>query len=129
MVVLGVMVGGALGALSRYGFGLWLRTVGIGPTGVAFPLATLGVNVLGCFLLALVAGLAARGTLSPQGLVAIGTGFLGSFTTFSTLAFETDALLRGGVPWWALLSLASNLVLGYLAILAGRVVAARLVGG
>lgn len=103
--------------------------MGIGPTGVAFPLATLGVNVLGCFLLALVAGLAARGTLSPQGLVAIGTGFLGSFTTFSTLAFETDALLRGGVPWWALLSLASNLVLGYLAILAGRVVAARLVGG
>lgn len=129
MVVLGVMVGGALGALARYAVGLLLRSSLVGAAGVAFPLGTLVVNVLGSFLLAFVGGVALRGVISPRALVSIGTGFLGAFTTFSTFALESDTLLREGLPWWATLSVAGNLVLGYLAILAGRGLAARLAGG
>lgn len=120
------MVAGALGALSRYAVGLLLRSAWVNAVGVPFPLATLVVNVLGSFLLAFVAASALRGALSLQALVVIGTGFLGSFTTFSTLALESEALLQQGVTWWAALSLAANLTLGYLAILAGRAVALRL---
>lgn len=128
MIVLGVMVGGALGALARYAVGLLLRSAFLGPGGVAFPLATLVVNVSGSFLLAFVSSVALRGIVSPQALVAVGTGFLGAFTTFSTFAFESDALLRGGLTWWAVLSVVGNLALGLLAIGAGRAVAGRLLG-
>lgn len=120
------MVGGALGALSRYAVGMMLRSAWVSAAGVPLPLATLLVNVLGSFLLALAATATLRGTLSPQALIIIGTGFLGSFTTFSAFALESDALLQQGMNWWAALFVAANLTLGYLAILAGRAVALRL---
>lgn len=92
-----VAVGGAVGALARWGVG----------TLTADPLATLAVNVLGSFLLA---GLLARRLPGEIELV-VGTGFCSSFTTYSALAVETLALGPvGGVGY-----LAATYLLGVLA--------------
>ena len=76
---------GALGALCRYAVSCW---VGTHP----FPLSTLIVNLIGCFALAFVSNL----PRVPQTIrTAVGTGFVGAFTTFSTFSKENAALLLG----------------------------------
>lgn len=72
---------GALGALARY----WIGTA-IGVR--SFPWATLAINVLGSFLLGFVLGGPGAGRWSPTTTTAVSVGFLGAFTTFSTLAFD-----------------------------------------
>lgn len=85
-------IGGVLGTLARYGLGGWVHTW----AGIGFPWGTLGVNLLGSFLL----GLAARGaelfSLSPElrGMMTI--GFCGALTTFSTFSLETLLLIQEG---------------------------------
>ena len=128
MLVIAVMIGGALGALSRY-----LTTLGIqgwlgGMGWASFPLATLVVNIVGSFLLSLLATLGLRGFVSPTLQVALGTGFLGSLTTFSTFELETHTLLSEGKQGFALVYVLASLVLGYLAILLGRAIAQRIGG-
>lgn len=77
---------GVLGALLRYTVTLWMNA--------DFPLATLIVNVAGCFLLAfLTQFLSEIACLSKKLISAIGTGFVGSFTTFSTFTLESSELL------------------------------------
>ncbi|MDD9150230.1 MULTISPECIES: fluoride efflux transporter FluC [unclassified Sporolactobacillus] len=79
-----------LGALSRYSLELLIHSQ-------SFPLATLLINLLGCFLLAFVTRfLSWLPQLSTRVVSAIGTGFVGSFTTFSTFAFETFHLFQAG---------------------------------
>lgn len=127
MVILGVMIGGALGALARYGTTLLLQ----GAPGAAyagFPWATLAVNVVGSFLLAVVATLGPNGTISPQLRTTLAAGFIGSFTTFSTFELESNELFRDGRGLWGVLYVMGNLVLGYGAVLLGRAVAVRWVG-
>lgn len=128
MHVLGLALGGALGTLSRYGVGLVLQGALGGGAPAAFPLATLVVNVLGSFLLAVATGLGLRGVLSPAVALAVGTGFLGAFTTFSTFELESDLLWRDGRRVAATGFVLANLVLGYGAILAGRALAGSLAG-
>lgn len=84
-----VAAGGAVGAASRHLVNLGaLRLFGPG-----FPVATLAVNVVGCLLMGILAGvLAARSDMAGQGVrLFLATGFLGGFTTFS--AFSLDAVL------------------------------------
>lgn len=84
-----VAVGGALGALARYGLADALPTPVDG-----LPVATLLTNLSGCFALGLLAG--ARPSTSPGApwlRPFLGTGVLGGFTTFSAFALETDRLL------------------------------------
>ncbi len=127
-IALGVLVGGALGALARYGVTLWLqRLLASTPYG-SFPLATLSVNVVGSFLLGFLVEFGLAGRVSPLLRVALGTGFIGALTTFSTFELETELLLREG-PWLqGVIYLLANLVLGFVAILLGRFLAARLAG-
>lgn len=122
MSILGVMIGGALGSLTRYAVALFLQnSLGVG----SFPVATLVVNVAGCFLLSIVSTLGAGGLVSPSMRVALETGFLGAMTTFSTFELESDGLLRDG-RWVGLTLYAlGNLLLGYVAILFGRMLAVR----
>jgi fluoride exporter len=113
---------GGLGALSRYGLaGLVQRA-----TGPAFPWGTLIVNAAGCFLFGLVWSITEnRITVSGSTRVIVLTGFMGSFTTFSTFAFETSALLRDSE--WLLAGgniIANNLVgviFLFLGLIVGRV--------
>ncbi|ABF43980.1 crcB protein (plasmid) [Deinococcus geothermalis DSM 11300] len=125
----GVAVGGALGALARYGVSLLVAGRLASTAWGNFPLATLLVNVLGSFLLAFITTLALRGLVSPAWRLAVGTGFIGALTTFSTFAWESDLMVRDGEAARASLYVLGNLVLGYAAVLLGRALAARLGGG
>lgn len=88
-----VMAGGALGALSRYGFALGAARL----LGGRFPWGTLLANLTGCLLIGLAFGLSERaGLLSPSARLFFMTGFLGALTTFSTYALESVVFLREG---------------------------------
>ena len=120
--LLAIAGAGALGALARYG--LSGTTQRLFPAG--FPGGTLVVNLLGCFLLGLLATLGLeRLTLSPTTRTALLVGFLGSFTTFSTFGFESLTLLREGDPARAGLNILLSVGLGIAACWAGVVLAAK----
>jgi len=105
LLVLSISIGGAAGALARALAGRWIRT--------EFPLATLLVNILGSFLLALTyTGLSGRAELLNA---LIGAGFCGAFTTFSTFILETIILWRSGQYRQAVLYLVSTIALCCLA--------------
>lgn len=103
-----VAVGGALGAVARYQTTAWLARLAYPST---FPYGTLAVNVAGSFLLGLLLGFGAESRLAvpPTLRIALGAGFLGAFTTFSTFSYETLEVLRLGEPRLALVNVAANL--------------------
>lgn len=88
-----IAVGGAAGALLRYGVaGLTQRV-----SGSTFPYGTLAVNAIGCLAIGLLAGFFAGPHLVREEYrVAILVGVLGAFTTFSTFGLETLELARDG---------------------------------
>lgn len=104
MTILGLAVGGGLGALARYQLEGLIAPRQQSP----FPLSTLIVNVTGSFLLGLLVGLSLAGRLPEASLIWGGAGFLGAFTTFSTFTYETVQLMEDGawtyVAWNLLLS-------------------------
>jgi CrcB protein len=95
--------------------------------GEGFPLGTFIVNMLGSFLMAVVSDLALRGKHVPAPLaLALTTGFMGGFTTYSAFNFQTTALYETGRPVLAAANVAAT-VLGCLAFGAlGLVLARRL---
>ena len=106
-----VGLGGGLGALGRYGISLLLPT-----TPGHFPLGTFVINVLGCFLIGV---LMVRWGQRPLLRPFLGVGILGGFTTFSTYAVETRALMTPGEVPLAMLYLFGTLAAAMLAVLAG----------
>ncbi len=116
MILLAIGIAGALGALARYGVTMatlrWL--------GDDFPHGTLYVNLVGCFLLGVVAELAMDDkSLSPQTRAVIGTGFLGAFTTFSTFGVDTYRAIEAGAWGLAVSNVAINVIGGLLLVAAG----------
>ena len=108
-----VFVGATLGGLARYLLGLDL------PTLAGLSLGTLLVNYLGTFLLVFFV----KGYLSQKGLssslqLALGTGFCGSFTTFSSAMLDLFKLLRAGnylaFGFYSFLIIVGGLVVAYL---------------
>jgi CrcB protein len=79
-IVLGIAIAGFLGAVTRYEIGLLFPQ----STDAAFPLATLFINLSGSLLLGYLFGFISRFRLPDWFVEVAGTGFLGSFTTFST---------------------------------------------
>ena len=88
-------------------------------SGGDFPLGTLLVNLIGSFLLGLVLGLADHLVLHPQVMLFLTIGLLGAFTTFSTLSYESWALIEVGSYSKALLNMVGSLLLGLVAVLLG----------
>jgi CrcB protein len=104
-----IAVGGAAGAVARYGVGL----LAVRAWGAGLPLGTWAVNLLGSFLIGLaVPVLVAEGRAAESARLALVVGFLGSFTTFSTFSLDTLALVESGRPGWALANAAGSVVLG-----------------
>lgn len=95
MTLLYVAVGGAAGALARYGLGGWVQS----RAGFGFPAGTLVVNVLGCLLIGFALRYLEAVRLAPDVRALVAVGVLGGFTTFSTFGYETVALLEDGA--WA----------------------------
>ena len=119
---IGVAIAGAVGALARYALdGVVSRRGG------AFPWGTFVVNVTGAFLLGLVFTiLTERFRASPWLRASLTVGFLGAYTTFSTLSLETYRLLQDGSYLLAAANAAGSLLAGLgavsLGVILGRVV-------
>ncbi len=90
-----VALGGALGSVARF----WLTGAMTALTGPRFPWGTLLINVLGSFVIGLVAGVTltpARIGMHPDVRIFLMTGVCGGFTTFSAFSLQTLELLQGG---------------------------------
>lgn len=110
---------GAAGAVSRYAVDSWVSEI----TGGQMPWGTLTVNVLGAFLLGvLVAVTTERLLLDQNWRIGLGIGFLGSFTTFSTYAYESVRLAEDSAWALTLANVFGMVVLGLTAAIAGLAV-------
>ncbi|GAC1629969.1 MAG: fluoride efflux transporter CrcB [Nevskia sp.] len=115
MMWLAVTLGGAIGSGARFGTVLAFKSLPYG-----FPLATLFVNVAGGFAMGAIVGhISSRETFSDVIRLALTTGILGGFTTFSAFSIETVLLWRDGQGGTALLNAAANVVLSIAACAAG----------
>jgi CrcB protein len=113
----GISIAGAAGALARYG----LEGV-ISRRATAFPWGTFVVNISGAFLLGLLFTLLTeRFIVAPWLRSAITIGFLGAYTTFSTLTLETFRLFEDGSYLAAAFNILGSVVVGLVAVFAGVV--------
>ncbi len=122
-VLLVVAFGGAIGGSARYEVGRWVPAA---PTG--FPWATFAENVSGALLLGvLLVLLVERWPPNRYARPFLGTGVIGSYTTFSTYAVETDLLVRHGraglAAAYAVGSIAAGLFAAWLGLGTGRWIA------
>jgi CrcB protein len=114
--ILLVVAGGALGSAARYALAGFVHRF----TSPYFPYGTFAVNITGCLLFGIVAGLSEeRFAIGPEARTLLLVGILGGFTTFSTFTFETFELIRGGEVVRAVLNSAGQVLAGLLAIWAG----------
>ena len=114
---LAVLAGGAFGTGLRYFLSTFIYSVIREPT---FPYANLVINVSGSFALGLLTELfAERLLVSPTVRVAVLTGILGGYTTFSSFSYETYSLLRDGEMWRAILNAVGSVLLGLIAVWLG----------
>ena len=119
-----VGVGGALGSLLRWGVGKW---VGARWPGARFPLGTFLINVSGAFAIGFLATLfgldftARLGSVLTAGVL---TGFLGGYTTFSSMQLDTATLVEkqgpGRAAFYLLLSVAAGCAAAALGIFLAR---------
>ena len=109
------MIGGFFGAVCRYALGEWI------PTNNGFPLGTLLINLIGCLFLGwFLTFVSQKKTIRSEFTLIIGTGFIGSFTTFSTFSVETIHLFQEGLVFLALLYVLASTILGLLLAYLGR---------
>ncbi|MCG8600435.1 MAG: fluoride efflux transporter CrcB [Verrucomicrobiales bacterium] len=116
--ILCLCAGASFGALSRWGLHFWIDAKW--GANSPFPWGILVVNVAGCFLFGwLFAFFEQKEWFSNAVQLAVFTGFLGSFTTFSTFGWNTLELLRIGQPVMAFANVAASVILGLVAVWAG----------
>lgn len=120
MNMVSLAIGGFFGAISRYSLGEWLHTE------QDFPIGTLTVNLLGCFFLGWFFTISTTRweKINSHFKLGIGTGFIGSFTTFSTFSVETLQLLSQAKFGLALVYVLSSVGGGIFLALAGIQIAA-----
>ena len=115
--ILLVGLGGFLGAVARYTLGGFLLHM---TAQDRFPVGTFTINVLGCLVVGVLAGVAERYDVpGPDARLFLFTGLLGGFTTFSAFGLEAMHLVRRGDPGTAALYAAGSVVLGVTAVWLG----------
>ena len=112
MNILAVGIGGFFGAICRYFLSEWI------PVNGEFPLATLLVNWIGCFCLAIMLTSVSL-KWNPKVKLALTTGFFGAFTTFSTFSLESFQLIQQGTYFIAIVYLLASLFGGLVFSLLG----------
>jgi len=115
-----VGTGGFIGSVLRYTVsGLVHRAIPFS----GFPYGTLVVNLVGCLVLGLLAGLAeSRQVIGPELRIFLFLGLLGGFTTFSTFAYEGVELIHHGEFAKVLASVAVHVLVGFLAVWFGHAI-------
>jgi len=115
MTVLLVLLGGAIGAPTRYLTDVLVQS----RHDSVLPWGTITINVAGSFVLGLVAGLTSVSTAPAWVLTLVGTGFCGALTTFSTFSFETVRLAEARRWGAAIGNVVISLALGLVAVALG----------
>jgi CrcB protein len=116
MTLLLVGVGGFFGAIARYAIDGWVSE----RTGGAFPWGTLLVNVSGSLVLGFLFALSVeRGLLPAEIRAPVLIGFIGAYTTFSTLMLESWRLVEDGAVLAGVANIAGSSLLGFAAVVAG----------
>lgn len=113
MNILMIALGGALGAVCRYGLGRL-------PIEADFPIATFITNLIGSFVIGFIAGVSERKNISERFVLFLKTGFCGGFTTFSTFSLETMTLLNDGKYLTGTAYMALSLVLCLVGVALGQ---------
>jgi fluoride exporter len=114
-----IAAGGAAGAVARF----VVDNAVLDRFSGAFPLGILVVNLSGAFVLGLLAALIVdRGMLPADLRNPLLVGFLGAYTTFSTLMLDSWRLFEDGLPILAVVNIAGSTVLGVMAVVVGLLV-------
>lgn len=113
-----VALGGAIGAVFRYGLGSYFIK-----SSSTFPWATWCINLLGCFLAGVFFAFSQQyPALQNNARLFLMVGILGGFTTFSSFGLETFNLLREGQALWAIGYAVSSIILGVILLAVGYVI-------
>ncbi len=120
MNILIVALGGALGAVCRYGISKL-------PFESVFPIATFLTNLIGAFIIGFIVGISEEKNVPERVVLFIKTGFCGGFTTFSTFSLESVMLLDKGKYLTAGTYMGLSLVLCVVGVALGRFCAKKLV--
>jgi fluoride exporter len=111
-----IAVGGAAGAVARYLVDTFVSSAVVG----AFPWGTLVVNLTGSVVLGVLFALVLeQGVLPSSARAGLMVGFIGAYTTFSTLMLESWRLIEGGTPLLGLVNIVGSAALGMIAVVAG----------
>ena len=117
LLILLVGIGGFIGAVMRYLVTDWVQDIF---RAFSLPYGTITVNITGCLLIGLLAGLSEnRNLLGPETRALLLIGVLGGFTTFSTFSYETLELLRAGESMAAFSNVGLQVCLGLAAVWVG----------
>lgn len=118
-----VALGGAFGAMARFGLNVFLQR------DVEFPWGTLSANLIGCFVMGFLAQLIANtawfndaGIIPDQYRLLFAVGFCGSFTTLSTLVLELNTMIEKNELFYSFSYLVSTLVGGFACFYLGVVI-------
>jgi CrcB protein len=121
-----VMIGGALGTLARYAI-----SVAAQPVSRNLPLGTIGINILGSFVIGFFGTLTlaqGRYPVSENIRIFVMIGLCGGFTTFSSFSLQTLDLMRNGAMLRAAVNVVASVVLCVAAVAIGHLIAAQLNG-
>jgi CrcB protein len=110
-----VGAGGFIGAVLRYLIGL----LPVNPDS-GFPIKTFFINILGSFVIGLIAALVLKNSIDPKLALFLKVGVCGGFTTFSSFALETNDLFAKGSVGIAVLYAVLSITLGVLAVFAAQ---------
>lgn len=124
MELIAIFIGGGIGAVSRFALARWVNE----SVNVIFPLGTLAVNMIGCFVIGVAFGLFGEFAVPNNARAFVITGFLGGFTTFSSFGLETVNLIRAGEYAMAALNASLSVAVGFAFVGLGML-AARSISG
>lgn len=114
-IILVIGLGSFIGGVFRYLITLFIQNKFIS----TFPYGTLGVNVIGCFLIGIVYAMSENGNVNAEWRLFLATGILGGFTTFSSFSNETVSMLRDAQYWHAFSYIAFSIFMGLFATFLG----------
>jgi fluoride exporter len=121
--VLNLVIGGTAGTIARYALAGFVYRI----MGTDFPYGTMIVNLSGCFLIGFLASISEnKFMLDPNTRVLLMIGFCGAYTTFSTLIFESNNLLKDGEMVRAFLNILVSVIVGLIVFRFGSLLGERI---